>query len=91
VKYFHFALDAWFFIVLLCLYPLRHVVGAIMRRSRRRRGLCPKCAYNLIGNNSGVCPECGRKIEERMAKIESNTRCYRTASKIMSAKRTRLG
>jgi len=21
---------------------------------------CPNCAYNLIGNTSGVCPECGR-------------------------------
>lgn len=37
-----------------------------------RAGLCRKCDYDLTGNISGVCPECGRKIEERMAKIESN-------------------
>ena len=23
---------------------------------------CPKCGYNLTGNESGVCPECGLKL-----------------------------
>jgi predicted RNA-binding Zn-ribbon protein involved in translation (DUF1610 family) len=35
------------------------------RRSRRiRRGppRCAKCGYNLTGNVSGVCPECGTPI-----------------------------
>lgn len=27
---------------------------------RRRRGLCLGCGYDLTGNVSGVCPECGR-------------------------------
>jgi hypothetical protein len=30
---------------------------------RRRRGLCIKCGYDLTGNVSGVCPECGARIE----------------------------
>lgn len=25
-------------------------------------GHCPKCGYNLAGNTSGVCPECGRAV-----------------------------
>lgn len=29
---------------------------------RRRRGCCAICAYNLTGNISGVCPECGADI-----------------------------
>ena len=34
------------------------------RRTRRRRlGLCPSCAYNLTGNVSDVCPECGTRSE----------------------------
>lgn len=26
---------------------------------RRRRGLCPACAYDLLGDHSAGCPECG--------------------------------
>lgn len=29
------------------------------RRNRHRSGRCIKCGYNLAGNTSGVCPECG--------------------------------
>ena len=29
------------------------------RQSRRQAGLCVKCGYNLTGNESHVCPECG--------------------------------
>ena len=34
------------------------------RRVKRRsqRGFCIKCDYNLTGNTSGVCPECGERI-----------------------------
>ncbi len=34
-------------------YPARR------KKSRMRRGLCLKCGYNLAGNTTGVCPECG--------------------------------
>jgi hypothetical protein len=33
--------------------------GPSRRRRRRRRGLCAACGYDLTGNVSGVCPECG--------------------------------
>ncbi len=29
----------------------------------RHRGLCAGCGYDLKGNISGICPECGRPIE----------------------------
>lgn len=32
------------------------------RRLRRKRGLCVKCGYDLQGNESGVCPECGVEV-----------------------------
>jgi O-antigen/teichoic acid export membrane protein len=32
------------------------------RRFRKTRGLCLHCGYNLQGNISGICPECGRPI-----------------------------
>ena len=31
---------------------------------RRRRGLCPACGYDLTGNVSGVCPECGARVRK---------------------------
>ena len=40
-------------------------LAACVRLARRRRknaGLCTACGYNLTGNVSGVCPECGVEI-----------------------------
>lgn len=39
----------------LCLGPLRSLL-------RRRKGLCGSCTYNLTGNTSGTCPECGTAV-----------------------------
>ena len=33
------------------------------RDRRRPPGHCQSCGYDLTGNESGVCPECGTKIE----------------------------
>ena len=33
-----------------------------LRQYRREHCLCLKCGYNLTGNVSGVCPECGEEI-----------------------------
>jgi hypothetical protein len=30
-----------------------------IRLHRIRRNVCSRCLYNLTGNTSGVCPECG--------------------------------
>lgn len=30
--------------------------------ARRRQGLCTGCGYDLTGNESGTCPECGLPI-----------------------------
>ena len=41
--------------------------GAVLALLRRKRkpGQCIKCSYNLTGNESGVCPECGTEIEAK--------------------------
>lgn len=40
--------------------PLAVLALRTTRRYRRRkRGLCLTCGYDLTGNTSGVCPECG--------------------------------
>lgn len=33
-------------------------------KMRRSRGLCIHCAYDLHGNVSGICPECGTRIRQ---------------------------
>ena len=34
-----------------------------MIQARASAGLCVHCGYDLHGNESGVCPECGREID----------------------------
>lgn len=48
----------WFPVIVFRMYP----TIILIRRLRRRRGHCLKCDYNLGGNLSGVCPECGTPI-----------------------------
>jgi hypothetical protein len=42
------------------------LISTWRRRRRQRlralRGRCPACGYDLRGNNSGACPECGSPI-----------------------------
>ena len=50
----------WLLLVLFGVYPVTAFIRGPLRRWRRhRRGLCLRCGYNLEGNLSGVCPECG--------------------------------
>jgi hypothetical protein len=47
--------------ILPALWTVRRIRCA--RRNRRHaRGLCRSCGYDLAGNVSGVCPECGRDV-----------------------------
>ena len=50
-----------FWSILIATLVLPAVYGWYWNRLRRRktRGLCISCGYNLTGNTSGVCPECG--------------------------------
>ena len=52
----------WPIIVIFTLFPGTVLVyGPLRRHRRRKKGLCIHCGYNLTGNVSGVCPECGEK------------------------------
>ena len=44
----------------LALYPaLAFLRGPLRRLRRRRQGRCVRCGYDLTGNVTGVCSECG--------------------------------
>ena len=48
------------FALLPCLWAIR-----LYRKWSVREGHCPHCNYNLTGNTSGVCPECGTRVPNK--------------------------
>jgi hypothetical protein len=56
----------WCPCALFAAYPaIAFIRGPVRRYRRRKRCCCLKCGYNLTGNVSGVCPECGAAVRER--------------------------
>jgi hypothetical protein len=53
------------------------IVSLVWACDRRIRGrpylwsseVCGFCAYSIVGNMSGICPECGREVEARKAPV----------------------
>lgn len=55
----------WPVVVLLFVYPVVALLrGPLRRRRRRRRGQCENCGYDLTGNTSGICSECGAELNQ---------------------------
>ena len=54
----------WFVLVLASAVPAGSAIGHLIRRRRRHQGRCQQCRYDLTGNASGVCPECGTPITQ---------------------------
>jgi hypothetical protein len=50
---------AWLPTLLTAIAPSAWLVARLRRRARFGRGHCTGCGYDLTGNVSGVCPECG--------------------------------
>lgn len=60
---YRFRVHPWVLFVVFTVYPLVFFFRGPYRRYRRRKkGLCVKCGYNLTGNISGICPECGERV-----------------------------
>lgn len=57
------AVPFWFLFASTAAFPTLAFIRSPLRRyHRRRNGWCITCGYNLTGNTSGVCPECGTTI-----------------------------
>ena len=55
-----FVIPLWIPLILLAIPTY-----ILWRRDRRKpERCCRQCGYDLTGNESGVCPECGTKIEQ---------------------------
>ena len=68
------SLPLWAPTAVFAIAPVAWVPLALRRRRTNRRraaGLCTACAYNLTGNTSAVCPECGTPVAARASKHSS--------------------
>jgi hypothetical protein len=57
----------WFPITVFSIAPLIWFARRLFRRRMQSQKLCAKCSYNLTGNLSGVCPECGTPVPKQSA------------------------
>jgi len=56
-------IPAWLIVVVTGAYPcIVFLREWIRRRGRSRRGECLACGYDLRGNESGLCSECGNPV-----------------------------
>ena len=59
----------WLLVILFAVLPVRWVfVGLLRPRRRKQLGLCVQCGYDLTGNTSGACSECGKSFGEAHGK-----------------------
>lgn len=57
----------WLVVLVWSVVPTVWMFKLRQRRIQRLRTLCRQCAYNLTGNTSGVCPECGTPVAGKSA------------------------
>ena len=50
---------AWVLLAVFSVLPVWRWVRPLGRRSKKQQLVCPHCSYDLTGNSSGICPECG--------------------------------
>ena len=60
---YRMAIPHWFITLIFAILP---TIWLYKWNKRRKLGpnACPSCGYDLTGNTSGVCPECGERIQE---------------------------
>ena len=61
---YRLSMPLWLPFLLFAAYPTItfFIRGPLRRYRRRKRGLCLTCGYDLMGNVTGVCSECGKEI-----------------------------
>ncbi|HSZ55751.1 MAG TPA: hypothetical protein VK797_08830 [Tepidisphaeraceae bacterium] len=53
---------AAFFLLLPTIWLSAFAYSRLQRRHRLLHQLCASCGYDLTGNTSGICPECGTPV-----------------------------
>ena len=64
-RMYRLMMPMWAVFGLAVIYPVRLFVrGPVTRFRRARHQQCLACGYSLVGNLSGVCPECGTAVRQ---------------------------
>lgn len=59
---FQIGVPYWLICLAISFPCLIRVTRYVKAKQRKAQGVCINCGYNLTGNVSGICPECGEKI-----------------------------
>jgi hypothetical protein len=60
-----FEMSLWSILILTSVLPTMWLIRFSRATRRMASGRCQRCGYNLTGNVSGVCPECGTAIARK--------------------------
>jgi hypothetical protein len=74
-------------LILLVTPSVAFAIGRAIRRARLARmvGRCRHCLYDLTGNQSGLCPECGNPIPNPSNSPATMATCLGTSSRRLPA------
>lgn len=67
------AFPIWLPGIAFAAFPCLLLLKRIRRAKRTRAGFCPSCGYNLTGNVTGTCSECGASIRRPDAPAPEET------------------
>jgi hypothetical protein len=59
----HLTLPCWMIGVACAVLPGLRLIQQIRNARRASVGTCGHCSYDLTGNTSGICPECGTAVK----------------------------
>jgi len=66
----YFTLPHCFLLFFLAILPAFRFISWLERRELLAKvGKCPSCTYDLTGNETGECPECGKSIDTETAQV----------------------
>lgn len=74
--YVLFSMNYSLYLTVLGLLVITPLAG--WNRYRPPAGTCPRCRYDLTGNESGVCPECGEDVRDLIGLDRRGTETQRT-------------
>lgn len=67
-KYVGVIIPLWCLILIIILPFFFSLIRTGISRSRKRRGHCVNCGYNLYGITHTACPECGTEFDPELLK-----------------------